>query len=119
MDTIAAIDVDDEKTPNARIGYAILKVTALIDNAQPTPNADDLFQIDENTGAIRFKQPARGFYGQWAVQIEAFDYGHLWTSHIQLRSSQTYTVTIEPYNFHAPVIVSPNPGNGLLVYRMR
>lgn len=52
----------------------------------------------------------RGFYGDWLVTIEAFDHGHLWHTELQLRSSDVYTVHLEPYNFNAPQLVYPTSG---------
>lgn len=119
LGTIVAIDIDDENTPNAKVGYRIVHpIVALQDNQQPPPDASQLFQIDGSSGALRLATDANGFYGQWSVEIEAFDHGHLYDSKIQLSSSQKYTITVEPYNFHAPVMVSPSLGQTLL-YRLR
>lgn len=118
--TITAIDIDDPATANARIGYAIGPiVSAMRDTFQPPPNASALFRINSESGEIYLTTPARGFYGQWAVDIEAFDHGHEWDSHIQLRSLDTFTFTVEPYNFHTPAIVAPAANAGGMLHRLR
>lgn len=74
------------------------------------PVADNLFKIDSETGEIRLNQDARGFYGTWLVTFVAYDHGHLWESQIQLNSSETYEITIEPQNFNEPILLSPTTG---------
>lgn len=66
--------------------------------------------IHETSGELRLQKHGRGFYGDWLVEIEAFDHGHLWYSNVQLRSRQVYTVHLEPYNFNAPQLIYPNSG---------
>lgn len=111
IETFVAIDIDDETTPNALIGYAILSIELGSGNAVPSPDPTGLFAIDETSGELRLMKQGRGFYGDWLVTIEAFDHGHLWDTKIQLRSSEVYTVRLEPYNFHAPQLLYPTSGS--------
>lgn len=76
----------------------------------------ELFEINDVTGVIRFKLNPKGYYGTWMVTIEAYDHGHNWDSHIQLRSNEIYEVTVDPYNFNAPAVVNPTDGR---TYRLR
>lgn len=82
-------------------------------------NDDDIFEIisvDKKYGSLRVKQELKGFYGTWLVTIEAFDHGHEWHSQNQLKSNETYEITIDPYNFNAPTLVHPVNGQA---YRLR
>lgn len=116
VETIVAIDIDDETTPNAQIGYAILAINPGGLNADSIPDPTGLFAINEITGELRLMKHGRGFYGNWLVEIEAFDHGHLWDTKVQLRSSEVYTIHLEPYNFHAPQLIYPNSG---MMHRFR
>lgn len=75
--------------------------------SQPPVGYENLFQIDATSGVFSFVENPKGYYGTWLVTIEAYDHGHLWDSQIQLNSTETYEVTVEPYNFNAPRVVSP------------
>lgn len=113
--TVIAHDIDDETTPNAQVGYAIRSIEPGPDT-EARADADNLFEIDEVSGVVRYKINPKGYWGTWLVTFEAFDHGHLWTSNIQLNSTKMFELTIEPYNFNAPTIINPINGR---TYRLR
>lgn len=80
------------------------------DNAEQTPDATEIFEIqnyDRKYCDIVVKQLLKGFYGTWLVTIEAYDHGHEWTTQLQLKSEQTYRFVVNPYNYMAPQLVYP------------
>lgn len=85
----------------------------------PSSDANEIFEIltlDKKYGSIQVKKDLKGFYGTWMVTIEAFDHGHQWHSQIQLKSTETYEITIEPFNFNSPILMHPLNGQA---YRLR
>ncbi|XP_065076233.1 cadherin-23-like [Ochlerotatus camptorhynchus] len=119
VDRFEATDLDDPNTPNAQINYRIIKIEAAGDNSPEAiggnrqDSIDNLFvltQPDEYVARLTVGQDLKGFYGSWAVQIEACDRGDeysLLEDSPRLCNSATYTVLIDPVNYMAPVINFP------------
>lgn len=118
-----APDKDDFKTPNAWVSYEILSAVSN-NSAEETRTLDGLIAIVSNYpdnkemqyGDIVVKQSLKGYYGDWNINIRAYDHGDEWDSRVSLWSNQTYLLRINPYNYETPVITYPVASN---VIRLR
>lgn len=119
VEVFAATDRDDPATPNAKINYAILGISAADSSSQGSTGDQDqaaidtLFTVvprDDYSAHFRTGRNLKGFYGTWAVQIEACDRGdeyELVSNSTKLCTRAIYTVQVEPFNYMAPVIDVP------------
>jgi hypothetical protein len=87
------------------------RLVEFVDLPNTPPNCESLLKIDSQNGTHANILAAKSFQkcsGDWSVSIRATDRGVLGECPgISLNSSKTYTITIEPYNFDAPVIDFP------------
>ncbi|XP_052863695.1 cadherin-23-like [Anopheles cruzii] len=107
---LAAIDLDDRLTPNAKINYHIRKVTPGIGTS--------LFSLENNNeynATLKAAIDLKGYYGNWTLKIEACDRGSEYEPIIKLPEpaqdncrTRDYELVINPYNYQAPTIAFPS-----------
>nr|AGH20077.2 BT-R3 [Anopheles gambiae] len=106
----AALDLDDKRTPNAKINYYIEEMTPELE----TP-LFSLENIDEYNAVLRVAQDLKGFYGTWTLKIKACDRGSEYEPIIPLTEepkdnceTRDYELTVEPFNYNTPSITYPS-----------
>ncbi|XP_055614731.1 cadherin-23-like [Uranotaenia lowii] len=117
VEKFEATDADDKNTPNAKINYRIIDIEPV---SGSTPEAianedviEQLFvleQTDDFLARLKIGHDLKGFYGNWAVKIQACDRGdeyQLKPGSKKLCEDRVYDIEIEPYNYMAPVIDYP------------
>uniref|UniRef100_A0A182IQ39 Cadherin domain-containing protein n=1 Tax=Anopheles atroparvus TaxID=41427 RepID=A0A182IQ39_ANOAO len=106
---LAAVDLDDRATPNAKVNYYIRQVFPEVEVA--------LFVLEntnEYNATLRVDEDLRGYYGNWTLQIEACDRGSEYEPIIVLPEpakdncrTRDYELRVNPYNYNTPTISYP------------
>lgn len=108
--TLIATDIDEGV--NAEVSFRIVSITPNDKNADPAPTLSTetiviVSNREINEGLLQVKQSLRGCYGEWNVEVVAFDHGDEGYTGIYLESTATYIFTIDPHNYDAPKITFP------------
>ncbi|VVD00119.1 unnamed protein product [Leptidea sinapis] len=98
---IYAPDRDEPDTDNSRVGYEILSLSC-INRDLDHPMLFDMIQVANITGELITAVDLKGFWGTYDIAIRAYDHGIP-----QMKSNNTYSLVINPFNFHDPAFVFP------------
>ncbi|XP_053667519.1 cadherin-23-like [Anopheles marshallii] len=104
-----ATDLDDRKTPNAKINYYVREILPARDN-----ELFSLDRVDEYSASLKVTQDLKGFHGTWALKVEACDRGSEYNPIIELPEpaennckTRDYEVVVMPFNYNSPTIIYP------------
>uniref|UniRef100_A0A182JZH0 Cadherin domain-containing protein n=1 Tax=Anopheles christyi TaxID=43041 RepID=A0A182JZH0_9DIPT len=107
--SFAALDLDDRRTPNAKINYYIEEMMPAM-----ATSLFSLDNVDEYNAVLRVAEDLKGHYGTWTLKVRACDRGSEYEPIIPLTEqpedkceTRDYELTVQPFNYNTPSITYP------------